>query len=174
MFARHSCGASINILLARSPAPQSCIRSFSTLSPKPFVVGPSRRLLPHRRITHTPAHRSSFATMAVETPYITLNDGNKMPQVGFGLWKVNNDTCADTVYNAIKTGYRLFDGACGTYTSTFTSLYPNCLWTHCIDRSLCALAGLYRQLQSTSCSDLPVVARNVSAISRNDTLTAQL
>ena len=29
------------------------------------------------------------------------------------LWKVNNDTCADQVYNAIKTGYRLFDGACG-------------------------------------------------------------
>lgn len=29
------------------------------------------------------------------------------------LWKVNNDTCADTVYNAIKSGYRLFDGACG-------------------------------------------------------------
>ena len=38
-----------------------------------------------------------------------------MPLVGFGLWKVNNDTCADTVYNAIKAGYRLFDGACGTW-----------------------------------------------------------
>jgi hypothetical protein len=59
--------------------------------------------------------------MAVETPYITLNDGNKMPQVGFGLWKVNNDTCADTVYNAIKTGYRLFDGACGTYSMALIS-----------------------------------------------------
>jgi len=35
-----------------------------------------------------------------------------MPQVGFGLWKVDNATCAETVYNAIKTGYRLFDGAC--------------------------------------------------------------
>lgn len=35
-----------------------------------------------------------------------------MPIVGFGLWKVNNETCADTVYNAIKAGYRLFDGAC--------------------------------------------------------------
>lgn len=53
--------------------------------------------------------------MAASTPYVTLNDGNKMPQVGFGLWKVDNATCADTVYNAIKTGYRLFDGACGTY-----------------------------------------------------------
>jgi len=37
--------------------------------------------------------------------------GQKMPLVGFGLWKVTKSTCADTVYNAIKTGYRLLDGA---------------------------------------------------------------
>lgn len=47
------------------------------------------------------------------SPTIKLNSGHQMPQVGFGLWKVDNATCADTVYNAIKTGYRLFDGACG-------------------------------------------------------------
>ncbi|MCJ1253694.1 NAD(P)H-dependent D-xylose reductase (XR) [Lignoscripta atroalba] len=45
-------------------------------------------------------------------PMIKLNNSHQMPLVGFGLWKVNNDTCADTVYNAIKSGYRLFDGAC--------------------------------------------------------------
>ncbi|KIY67189.1 Aldo/keto reductase [Cylindrobasidium torrendii FP15055 ss-10] len=38
--------------------------------------------------------------------------GQKMPLVSFGLWKVTNEICADTVYNAIKSGYRLFDGAC--------------------------------------------------------------
>lgn len=43
---------------------------------------------------------------------IKLNSGYEMPLVGFGLWKVNNDTCADQVYEAIKAGYRLFDGAC--------------------------------------------------------------
>ncbi|EKD12090.1 uncharacterized protein L3040_007376 [Drepanopeziza brunnea f. sp. 'multigermtubi'] len=43
---------------------------------------------------------------------VKLNTGVEMPQVGFGLWKVANATCADTVYNAIKVGYRLFDGAC--------------------------------------------------------------
>ncbi|KAL8720791.1 MAG: hypothetical protein Q9225_002386 [Loekoesia sp. 1 TL-2023] len=43
---------------------------------------------------------------------IKLNSGHEMPLVGFGLWKVNNDTCADQVYNAIKAGYRCFDGAC--------------------------------------------------------------
>lgn len=45
-------------------------------------------------------------------PNIKLNSGYDMPQVGFGLWKVDNPICADTVYNAIKAGYRLFDGAC--------------------------------------------------------------
>jgi hypothetical protein len=47
------------------------------------------------------------------SPTLKLNSGHQMPQVGFGLWKVDNATCADTVYNAIKFGYRLFDGACG-------------------------------------------------------------
>jgi len=42
---------------------------------------------------------------------VKLNNGNTMPIVGFGLWKVTENT-ADVVYNAIKTGYRLFDGAC--------------------------------------------------------------
>ncbi|KAK7047855.1 D-xylose reductase [Paramarasmius palmivorus] len=45
------------------------------------------------------------------TPTIKLSSGYEMPQVGFGLWKVPNDTAPDTVYNAIKAGYRLFDGA---------------------------------------------------------------
>ncbi|RYO85957.1 hypothetical protein DL766_006093 [Monosporascus sp. MC13-8B] len=45
-------------------------------------------------------------------PTIKLSSGYEMPQVGFGLWKVDNAICVDTVYNAIKTGYRLLDGAC--------------------------------------------------------------
>jgi D-xylose reductase len=49
------------------------------------------------------------------SPTLKLNSGHEMPQVGFGLWKVANETAADTVYEAIKAGYRLFDGACGMY-----------------------------------------------------------
>jgi hypothetical protein len=49
----------------------------------------------------------------VAVPNIKLNSGHDMPQVGFGLWKVDTSIAADTVYNAIKAGYRLFDGACG-------------------------------------------------------------
>ncbi|KAM0723398.1 hypothetical protein Q7P37_000384 [Cladosporium fusiforme] len=47
--------------------------------------------------------------MTVST--VKLASGHQMPLVGFGLWKVPADQAADTVYNAIKTGYRLFDGA---------------------------------------------------------------
>ncbi|OLL25513.1 putative NAD(P)H-dependent D-xylose reductase xyl1 [Neolecta irregularis DAH-3] len=38
--------------------------------------------------------------------------GQKMPLVGFGLWKIDTRSCADQVYAALKTGYRLLDGAC--------------------------------------------------------------
>ncbi|KAG7099629.1 hypothetical protein E1B28_001457 [Marasmius oreades] len=42
---------------------------------------------------------------------VLTRTGIKMPLVGFGLWKVDKPTCADTVYAAIKAGYRLLDGA---------------------------------------------------------------
>lgn len=37
---------------------------------------------------------------------------SKMPKVGFGLWKIPQDICADAVYEAIKAGYRHLDSAC--------------------------------------------------------------
>lgn len=44
--------------------------------------------------------------------YVTLNTGAKMPLEGFGVFKVTDKKeCFDSVYNAIKTGYRLFDTA---------------------------------------------------------------
>jgi D-xylose reductase len=51
-----------------------------------------------------------MVTIAME--YLHLNDGNKMPLAGLGLWKIPKDVCANTVYEAIKIGYRLLDGAC--------------------------------------------------------------
>ena len=35
----------------------------------------------------------------------------KIPEVGFGLWKVDTQVCADTTYEAIKAGYRHLDCA---------------------------------------------------------------
>ncbi|HLU18890.1 MAG TPA: aldo/keto reductase [Pusillimonas sp.] len=42
---------------------------------------------------------------------IPLHDGNAIPQLGFGVWQVPNDTVADAVKTAIQTGYRLIDTA---------------------------------------------------------------
>lgn len=82
----------------------------------------------HRR-TLRRVHLKNKDTDTKMTPSIKLNSGYDMPQVGFGLWKVENATCADTVYNAIKAGYRLLDGACG---KSPTSLPRHPRQPHCI------------------------------------------
>lgn len=44
--------------------------------------------------------------------YITLNNGIKMPAIGFGVFRMTNqDECEEMVYNAIESGYRLIDTA---------------------------------------------------------------
>ncbi|KAI5305690.1 hypothetical protein KEM56_003635 [Ascosphaera pollenicola] len=43
---------------------------------------------------------------------VRLGSGFEMPLVGYGTWKIPNNVCADQIYNAIKAGYRLIDGAC--------------------------------------------------------------
>lgn len=35
-----------------------------------------------------------------------------MPLVGFGTWKIPEESCAEIVYEAIKAGYQLIDCAC--------------------------------------------------------------
>lgn len=63
------------------------------------------------RVRHT-------TVRAIKMKSISIGRGAQMPLVGFGLWRINNESCADAVYNAIKSGYRLFDGACGTVPTT--------------------------------------------------------
>lgn len=38
-------------------------------------------------------------------------DFKDIPELGFGLWKIDKDICADVVYQAIEAGYRHFDSA---------------------------------------------------------------
>jgi D-xylose reductase len=40
-----------------------------------------------------------------------MNKMSSIPQIGFGLWKVPKQSCAEVVYQAIKTGYRHLDSA---------------------------------------------------------------
>jgi 2,5-diketo-D-gluconate reductase A len=44
-------------------------------------------------------------------PTISLNDGNVIPQLGFGVWQVPNEEAARVVGTAISTGYRSIDTA---------------------------------------------------------------
>ncbi|MEK4366247.1 aldo/keto reductase [Paenibacillus sp. FSL M8-0212] len=45
---------------------------------------------------------------------VTLNNGVKMPIIGFGVYQVPDaNECENTVYEALKAGYRLIDTAAG-------------------------------------------------------------
>ena len=50
--------------------------------------------------------------MNIQDNYLTLADGQQMPQEGFGLYKVDgNDTMTAAIQHAFEDGYRLFDTA---------------------------------------------------------------
>lgn len=55
---------------------------------------------------------SSDPAAAVTIPTVALASGAGMPVIGLGLWKIEPDTVADTVYEAIRLGYRHLDSAC--------------------------------------------------------------
>ena len=43
--------------------------------------------------------------------YVTLNNGIKMPMVGFGVYLVHGEECIEAVKNALEVGYRHIDTA---------------------------------------------------------------
>ena len=45
------------------------------------------------------------------SPLLPLNDGNRMPQLGLGVYKTTDDEAADAVDSALRQGYRLVDTA---------------------------------------------------------------
>ena len=47
----------------------------------------------------------------MKSKLVTLNNGIKMPIIGFGTYPLTNDTCIYCVCEAIKVGYRLIDTA---------------------------------------------------------------
>lgn len=52
--------------------------------------------------------------MTIQTtgvPYVDLNDGNRIPQLGFGVFQVPQEDTAEAVAHALRTGYRSIDTA---------------------------------------------------------------
>lgn len=46
-------------------------------------------------------------------PTIEFHDGRSIPQLGYGVWQVSDDTATDVVLKAIEAGYRHIDTARG-------------------------------------------------------------
>lgn len=51
-------------------------------------------------------------------PTIALNDGNVIPQLGFGVWQVPDDEVARAIHVALEAGYRSIDTAQGYENET--------------------------------------------------------
>lgn len=49
--------------------------------------------------------------MSSKVPFITLNNGVRMPQLGFGVWQVPDDEATAAVSTALEAGYRSIDTA---------------------------------------------------------------
>jgi 2,5-diketo-D-gluconate reductase A len=70
-------------------------------------------------VRYTPEAQSSARFGTEETgspagvPLIDLNDGNAIPQLGFGVWQISNDEVVPAVAEAIRAGYRSLDTAQG-------------------------------------------------------------
>jgi 2,5-diketo-D-gluconate reductase A len=50
-------------------------------------------------------------SVPAEIPVVLLPGGGRMPQVGFGTWKLRNDEARDAVLAALSAGYRHIDTA---------------------------------------------------------------
>ncbi|MXQ09262.1 aldo/keto reductase [Alphaproteobacteria bacterium GH1-50] len=46
-----------------------------------------------------------------DMPRLQFHDGHSIPQLGFGIWQIPSDIAADAVESALRTGYRMIDGA---------------------------------------------------------------
>lgn len=46
-----------------------------------------------------------------KVPFITLNNGVRIPQLGFGVWQIPDDEAQVSVRNALEAGYRHIDTA---------------------------------------------------------------
>ena len=63
-------------------------------------------------VTHEANSEEKTPEVGVKgVPYVTLNNGVKMPQIGFGTWTLQGDTAVQCVKEAIRIGYRSFDTA---------------------------------------------------------------
>jgi diketogulonate reductase-like aldo/keto reductase len=94
--------------------------------------------------------------------YVTLNTGAQMPMMGFGVFRVPDlKECEDSVYEAIKIGYRLIDTA--TAYSNETAVGAAC--RRAIADGICAREDLFvtSKLWVTDMKDEATAAAGIDA-----------
>ena len=52
------------------------------------------------------------------SPRISFHDGRSIPQLGYGVWQVENEVAADVVVQALEAGYRHVDTARGYHNES--------------------------------------------------------
>ncbi len=62
--------------------------------------------------------------------YITLNNGVKMPQLGYGVYQVSQEECERCVLDALQVGYRSIDTAQSYFNEeqVGTAIEKNPVW----------------------------------------------
>ena len=55
--------------------------------------------------------QAQHGSTAANVPMVLLNDGHSLPQLGFGVWQIDNANTSEIVAAGINAGYRLFDTA---------------------------------------------------------------
>nr|WP_209310684.1 aldo/keto reductase [Streptomyces spiramenti] len=58
-----------------------------------------------------PSTESKDRFLVSTVPFVTLNNGLRMPQLGFGVWQVPDDQATEAVGHALDAGYRSIDTA---------------------------------------------------------------
>src|SRR5690606_33245143 len=61
--------------------------------------------------SHSSIRTTRRSQVMSQVPSITLNDGNTIPQLGFGVWQVSTDDIVPAVAKALEVGYRHIDTA---------------------------------------------------------------
>ena len=57
--------------------------------------------------------------------YITLNNGVKMPQLGYGVYQVTKEECERCVLDALDVGYRSIDTAQAYFNIIYSKNSPS-------------------------------------------------
>ena len=88
------------------PLPRRVVAVYATVWPRNDQG--TLMWLPGRELDH---YTRRSCTNLIDVPNITLNDGNTIPQLGFGVFQIDPAETAEAVTEALKVGYRHIDTA---------------------------------------------------------------